>query len=206
MTDVAEENSAGAQPSWAARRKNSEAEKPTNITGGVKECCDGGSKSQARGEDSLAWQKCVGSRKYVSYVLCSQMIYLNAFTGTNECSATLMIFSRTAPPRVRRCFYTAVLQSLRDLMKSHEKSLIFPLLTQIFPTALQLRPAHLRCRLRLQLHNFNVNITHLLLLNPPYMGCGFCHARRQRTVLPGKRNGRQEEGCFFFFLTVSKSP
>lgn len=65
VTDVVEENSAGVQPSWAARRENSEAEKPTSTTGGVKERCDGGSKSQARGEDLSAWQKRVGSREYV---------------------------------------------------------------------------------------------------------------------------------------------
>lgn len=53
VTDVAEENSAGVQLSWAARRENSEAEKSKNITGGVKERCDGGSKSQARGKDFI---------------------------------------------------------------------------------------------------------------------------------------------------------
>lgn len=37
VTDVAEENSAGVQLPWAARRESSEAEKPTNITGGVQE-------------------------------------------------------------------------------------------------------------------------------------------------------------------------
>lgn len=67
VTDVAEENPAGVQPPWAARRENSEAGKSTNITGGVKERCDGGSKSRARGEDFSAWQKRVGSRKYVNY-------------------------------------------------------------------------------------------------------------------------------------------
>lgn len=67
VTDVAEENSAGVQPSWAAGRENSEAEKSTDITGGVKERCDGGSKSRVTGDDLSAWQKRVGSRKHVNY-------------------------------------------------------------------------------------------------------------------------------------------